>query len=152
MPLYCSPSSTPHDLLIGQESLLCIYTQFLHVFIKFMFREKHLILIHLRCMREHSELKACVLSGPKLAVLCCCCKQRCKQVDPNLQNSTWTPESHTFQVILRRRHMRRSRWCAQVQHAMENIAAPGHFERSVSSRLLCQALPLGAPRVAVCLA
>lgn len=152
MLLYCSPSSTPHELLIRQESLLHIYMQLLHVFIKFMFREKHLILIHLRHVREHSELKACVLSGPNLTVLCCVCKQRCKQFDPNLQNSTWTPESQTFQVILRWRDMRRSRWYAQVQHTMENITGPGHFERLVSSRLLCQALPLEAPRVAVCLA
>lgn len=58
MPLYCSPSSTSQDLLIRQESLLCIYMQFLYVFTKFMLREKHPILIHLRHVREHSELKA----------------------------------------------------------------------------------------------
>lgn len=152
MLLYCSPSSTPHYLLIRQESLLCIYMQFLHVFLKFMFREKHLILTHLRHVKEHEELKAYVLSGANLTVLSCGCKQRCKQVGPDLQNSTWSPELQIFWVILRWRDVRRSSWYAQVQHTMENITASGHFERLVSSRLLCQALPLGAPRVALCLA
>lgn len=96
MPLYCSPSSTPHDLSIMQESLLCIYMQLLHIFIKFMFREKHLILIHQRlwrntqswrlvCYQVQTLLCSAMAASRTVNKLALTCK-----TPPELQNSNFS--------------------------------------------------------------